>query len=155
MKHFPDRLERQAAAFSTVEVMVAVLICGLVFVGLYSGIGSGFSVVQLARENLRGTQILEEKLETIRLYRWDQVNDASFIPTNFVEEFYPAGTQSTSGLSYTGTVLIAEAPIAETYKDSLRQVTVQLQWKSGNVLRQREMTTFVSEYGLQHYIYGD
>ncbi|MHC1765813.1 MAG: hypothetical protein AB9869_16200 [Verrucomicrobiia bacterium] len=154
MKRLPDLSARQAAAFSTVEVMVAVLICGLVFVGLYSGIGSGFSVVQLARENLRGTQILEEKLETIRLYRWDQINDTSFIPTNFVEEFYPAGTQSTAGLSYTGKVTIIEAPITEFYKDSLRQVTVELQWKSGGVLRKREMTTFVSEYGLQHYIYG-
>lgn len=154
MKRLPERSARQAAAFSTVEVMVAVLICGLVFVGLYSGIGSGFSVVQLARENLRGTQILEEKLETIRLYRWDQINDTSFIPTNFVEEFYPTGTQSTSGLSYTGRVTIIEAPITEFYKDSLRQVTVELQWKSGGALRKREMTTFVSEYGLQHYIYG-
>jgi hypothetical protein len=133
---------------------VAVLVCGIVFVSLYSGLSSGFSFVQLARENLRATQIMEEKMETIRLYRWDQINQAGFIPTNFVQGFYPMATQSTAGLNYTGTVTIAAAPISEYYSNSLVQVTVDLNWKSGNVLRKREMTTFASQYGLQNYVYG-
>lgn len=133
---------------------MSVLVCGVVFVSLYSGISSGFGLVQLARENLRGTQILEEKMETIRLYRWDQINDTGFMPTNFIDVFYPSAAQATAGLSYTGTVTIVEAPIAESYKDSLKLVTVQLQWKSGNVLRKRQMSTFVSQYGLQPYVYN-
>jgi hypothetical protein len=142
-------------AFSTIEVLVAVLIAGIVFVTLYSGITSGFAFVQLMRENLRGIQIMEEKMETIRLYRWDQINEAGYIPTNFVDSFYPlTSTQSTSGLSYTGTVTIAAAPLTESYQDSLKQVTVNVSWKSGNTLRQRSMTTLVSQYGLQNYIYG-
>ena len=48
-----------------VEVLVAVSLVGIMFVSLYSGISSGFAVVQLARENLRATQILQEKMETI------------------------------------------------------------------------------------------
>jgi hypothetical protein len=143
-----------SAAFSTLEVLVAVLICGITFLGLYSGLSSGFAFVQLARENLRGTQILEEKMETIRLYRWDQINTSGFIPTNFVDVFYPLTTQSTAGLSYTGMVTIANAPLTEYYADSLRQVTIDLSWKSGQVVRKRQMTTFVSQYGLQNYIYG-
>jgi hypothetical protein len=141
------------AAFSTVEVLMAVLVCGLVFVSLYAGFSSGFSLVQLTRENLRATQILEEKMETIRLYRWDQITDSSFIPTNFVDVFYPVATQSTTGLSFTGTVTIASAPITEYYGDDLLQVTVDLRWVSGYVLRTRQMSTFVSRYGLQHYVY--
>jgi hypothetical protein len=142
------------AAFSTVEVLVAVLVCGIVFVTLYAGISSGFSFVQLTRENLRGIQIMEEKMETIRLYRWDQINQAGFIPTNFVDTFYPLATQATSGLRYTGAVTIADAPISEYYKDGLKQVSIDLSWKSGNTVRTRTMTTFVSQYGLQNYIYG-
>ena len=146
------RLAR-SAAFSTIEVLAAVLVCGVVFVSLYSGLSSGFAFVQLARENLRATQIMEEKMETIRLYRWDQINQTGFIPTNFVDVFYPLQTQSTGGLSYTGKVTIAAAPIAEYYADDLRQVTIDLSWFSGNAVRKRQMTTLVSRHGLQHYIY--
>src|SRR5690242_4531464 len=90
----PLSVPRRAAAFSTMEVLVGVMVCGIVFVGLYSGLSSGFSFIQLARENLRGTQIMEEKMETLRLYRWDQINQSGFIPTNFVDTFYPLGTNS-------------------------------------------------------------
>jgi hypothetical protein len=141
------------SAFSTVEVMVAIMVCGLVFVSLYSCLSSGFAFVQLARENLRATQIMEQKMETIRLYTWDQINQAGFIPTNFVESFYPLGTQSTAGLNYTGTVTVADSGLTESYAADLKQVNVSLSWVSGKVRRTRQMNTFVSRYGLQQYVY--
>jgi hypothetical protein len=148
------RASASLAGFSVVEVMVAVLVCGLVFVSLYSGISSGFGFVQLARENLRATQIMEEKMETIRLYRWDQITQAGFIPTNFVDKFYPLGaTQGIGGLTYTGQLTVVDAPLTEYYKDDLKHVTVDVSWKSGNAVRKRQMTTLVSRYGLQHYVY--
>lgn len=140
------------SAFSFVEVLVAAAICGIMFLTLYAGFSSGFVVLQLSRENLRGTQILQEKLETIRLYNWDQLTNVSFIPANFVDTFYP-GTQSTSGITYTGKVTIAAAPISESYSNDLRLITVEVQWISANVLRKRDMSTLVSRYGLQNYIY--
>jgi hypothetical protein len=140
------------AAFSFVEALVAVTICGLMFLTLYAGFSSGFAILQLSRENLRGTQILQEKMETFRLYSWDQLTDASFIPTDFVDTFYP-GTQSTSGISYTGKVTIAAAPISESYSNELRLITVEVEWVSAKVLRKRDMSTLVSRYGLQNYIY--
>jgi Tfp pilus assembly protein PilV len=155
----PTKKQRRIAspalrAFSTIEVLTAVLICGVTFLGLYSGISSGFGFVQLARENLRGTQIMEEKMETIRLYRWDQINEVGFIPTNFVDVFYPLAAQGAMGLSYTGVVTIANTGLTEYYADAMKQVTIDLSWKSGKALRKRQMTTFVSQYGLQNYVYG-
>lgn len=138
--------------FTTVEIMVSVAIVGITFVALYLGLSSGFGVVQLARENLRGTQILQEKMETIRLYTWDQITNNGFIPTNFVEDFF-ASTGGVSGLVYTGSVIIASAPVTEVYSNDLKQVTIKVQWKSGGVLRNREMVTFVAKNGLQNYIY--
>jgi type II secretory pathway pseudopilin PulG len=140
------------SAFSLIEVVVAVGLAGIMFVSLYAGISSGFAVVQLARENLRGTQILQEKMETLRLYTWEQLTTVGFIPTNFTDVFY-ATTQSASGLTYTGMVSIASAPVTEAYSNDLKQITVRVTWTSANVLREREMTTFVSRYGLQNYIY--
>jgi len=55
------------SAFTLVEVMVAVWLGAIMFVGLYLGFSQGFAVIQLTRENLRATQILQEKAETIRL----------------------------------------------------------------------------------------
>ena len=140
------------AAVSLIEVLVAVSIGGIMFISLYSGFSTGFAVVQLARENLRGAQILQEKMETIRLYTWDQINTSGFIPTNFTDVFY-ASTQSASGLTYTGMVTIANAPFTETYSNDVKLITVEVTWASVNVLRRRQMTTFVSRYGLQNYIY--
>src|SRR5687768_18127569 len=101
----PSSLREQA--YSLVEVLVAVVVLGVMFVSLYSGFSAGFAIIELARENLRATQILQEKMETIRLYTWDQINTAGFIPTNFVENFYAVGATNASGLVYTGRVTIA------------------------------------------------
>ncbi|MBU6401926.1 MAG: prepilin-type N-terminal cleavage/methylation domain-containing protein [Verrucomicrobia bacterium] len=140
------------AAFSLVEVLVAVSIVGVLFVTMYVGITSGFGVVQVARENQRATQILLEKMETIRLYSWDQLSTPGFIPASFSSSFYTTNGVGT-GILYTGSVAIAAAPITESYSNDLVQVTVQIGWMSGNVARSRSMSTFVSRYGLQNYIY--
>jgi prepilin-type N-terminal cleavage/methylation domain-containing protein len=153
--------ERSVNAFSLIEVLVALAILGITFVSLYSGVSAGIAMVRLNRENLRATQIMEEKMETIRLYTWNQVTNPGFIPTNFSEAFYRVtnivntNIVSNPGITYTGTVSITAAPIgaAAAYASDLRQVTVQLQWVSGKSLRQRDMSTFVSRYGVQNYVY--
>jgi prepilin-type N-terminal cleavage/methylation domain-containing protein len=143
-----------AGAFTLVEVMVALSVGAIMFVGLYAGFSTGFAVIQVARENLRAVQILQEKMETIRLYNWNQVTNVGFIPTNFVETFYSVGTNVSSGILYTGAISIGRAPMDhENYAHDLRMVSVHLTWESGKVLRKREMHTLVSRYGLQNYIY--
>lgn len=139
-------------AFALAEMIISMGILAVMFVALYAGISSGFGVVQLARENLRGTQILQEKMETIRLYTWDQIIKPGFIPTNFTEDFF-ASTSNVSGLVYTGSVSIVSAPVSEVYSGDLKQVTITVNWKSGGVGRKREMSTFVAKNGLQTYIY--
>ncbi|MEK7675594.1 MAG: prepilin-type N-terminal cleavage/methylation domain-containing protein [Verrucomicrobiota bacterium] len=146
--------QRSSPAFSIIEILVAMSIVGVMFVALYSGFSAGFAVVQLSRENLRATQILQEKMETIRLYTWDQINTPGFIPTRFTDTFYPSVTNQTdTGLIYTGTVSLATAPITESYSNDLKLITIKVEWSSVGVLRKREMRTLVSHYGLQNYIY--
>jgi len=137
------------------EVLVAAAIIGVQFVTLYLGMTQGFGIVQVARENLRATQILQEKMETIRLYTWDQITNNGFIPTTFAASFYPAG-QTNQGLNYQGTMTISNVPAPlsnASYASDLKLVVVQVNWTSGNVQRQRDMRTLVSHYGLQNYIY--
>ena len=143
---------RTRAAYSLMEVLIAVAVGGIVFVSLYAGFSSGIAVVQLARENLRAVQILQEKMETVRLYTWEQINTANFIPTNFTDVFFTS-TQSSGGLIYTGIVTIADAPLTESYSNDLKQISVKVSWLSGKAPRERQMSTLVSRYGLQNYIY--
>jgi len=141
------------SGFTLVDVTFGIAISALLFMTLYLGFAQGFAVIQLARENLRATQILQEKMETTWLYTWDQINTPGFIPTSFQSSFYPAGPQSGKGIIYQGTMAVTDAPVAESYGGSLKQVVVQVNWVSGSVRRQRQMTTLVSRYGLHNYIY--
>jgi hypothetical protein len=124
----------------------------VVFVSLYTGISNGFAFAKVTRENLRATQILQEKMETIRLYTWEQLNTPGFVPTNFLEGFYVSGTNN-GGVVYKGQVTIEKSPMTEVYSNNLKQVTIQLAWKSGNVVRTQKMVTLTAKHGLQNYIY--
>jgi len=137
-------------AFTLLEGMVGVGAMGILIVALYTGMTSGFGMVRFARENLRATQVLQEKFEAMRLYTWDQVNSNGFIPATFSAPIY---TASDTNSVYQGTVRISSAGFSEPYGDDLRMVTVQLNWKSGNTPRKRTMSSYVARYGLQNYIY--
>jgi Tfp pilus assembly protein PilE len=143
-----------ATGFTILEVVIGVAAVGLLFVTFYTGFTQGFAVIQTARENLRATQILEEKMETIRLYRWEQVTDDEFIPDTFTAPFYAVGTNVAAGVTYQGALTITNVSMPEaSYATNMRMVIVQLRWNSGNVERFREMRTLVTRYGLQQYIY--
>lgn len=145
---------KSARAFSLVEVLIAVGIVGVIFFSLYSAISSGFAIIQVSRENLRATQVLQEKMEVIRLYRWDQVNSNGFVPTSFVEPFYATNiATNTTGLLYYGTLVVTNAPVTEVYSNDLRLISATVTWTSNNKQRERSMSTLVSRYGLQNYIY--
>jgi len=135
--------------------MVAIAVTTVMGTALYAGIGVAFSQLRLSRENLRATQILEGKMEIVRQYNWNQVATfAGFIPTKFTESFYANNPTNTSAnFVYTGTVTITNAPITESYSNDLKMIRINLAWKSGGIIHTRQATTFVSQYGLQRYVY--
>jgi hypothetical protein len=107
--------------------------------------------MQLARENLRATQIMLEKTETLRLYSWDQVNTTNFIPTEFTAPYDPNSTNS--GITYNGTLQVSSSGLATTYGGNVKKVTVTLNWQTRGLSRTRTFTTYVSRSGLQSYVY--
>lgn len=143
------------SAFTLVEVMVGVAVTALMGMALYAGIGFAFNQLRISRENLRAVQILEGKMEIVRQYNWDQVvNLPGFIPSTFTESFFANNpTNTPANFIFTGTVTVTNAPITETYSNDLRMINIKLTWKSGGILHQRQATTFVSQYGLQRYVY--
>jgi type II secretory pathway pseudopilin PulG len=150
---------RANGGFTLVDALVAMAIAGVMFVALYAGLSAGFRVIKLARENTRATQIMLEKMETIRLYTWNQITNPNFIPSGkWVAPYYSvAGT--TSSLYYTGQISIAAADVTDgaggtaSYAPNMRKVTVMVEWdQMGNQPRRRTMETYVTRNGLQNYV---
>ncbi len=140
-------------AFSLVEVAFGMALAGVMLTALYTGLTYGFSVMKLARENTRATQILVEKMETIRLYNWDQINTPSFLPPTFDVDYYPMGGDTNHGTIYHGTLAVSDTSLTAGYAGDMKKITVTLNWMTGGLPRTRTLSTYVSRYGLQNYIY--
>ena len=142
---------RKMAAFSIIEVTVGMGVVGTSMAALFSGYTTGFFTMQMARENLRATQIMLEKTETLRLYSWEQINTPGFIPATFTNTYDP--NSQSKGVTYQGTLSVTSAPISSSYSNNMRQVTVTVNWATGSLNRSRTLTTYVARNGLQSYIY--
>lgn len=143
------------AAMTLVEVVLGIGLMSVMMVAFYAGFAYAFSEIRLSRENVRATQILEECMELMRVVNWDQANTANYIPTTFTAPFYAGNVTNAPAddFLYTGKVTVTNAPVTESYAADLKMINVQLSWISGKVKRKREMTTFVSQYGFQRYVY--
>ena len=69
----------QETAYTIPEVMVAVLVVAIMMICLYGGFSSSFTMTKIAREDLRATQILMQRMETIRLYTWTQLLNTNYV----------------------------------------------------------------------------
>src|SRR5712691_10097774 len=117
--------KRREEAYTMVEVVVAIFILGIMVVSLFAGFSSGFAVVQLARENLRATQIMVQKMETVRLLKWTQILDTNnFLQSTFSDYYDPYGTNTqTAGVMYRGFVTTnAVTGVPNDYKDNMRAI---------------------------------
>ena len=147
------RSSRRTGGFTLTEVTWAMLIVGVSGGALLSGFPGGFFNLKLARENLRATQIMLERTETIRLYSWGQVT-TNYIPPTFSEPYDPNAAQGHKGFNYIGSISIQPVNIADSsYSNDMRMVTVRLNWQTGGMNRHREITTYIARNGLQNYIY--
>lgn len=137
-----------------VEVVLATGILAIMAGALIGTFNCGFLLMQSVRENQRATQILMEKLETIRLYSWTQVNTPGFIPTYFSDDYDPQGTTGHRGTRYYGVIRLSPAPFSTGYSANIRQIQITLLWTSrGSTSHVRSASTFVAKDGVQNYVY--
>src|SRR6266849_2645612 len=88
--------------YTLVEALAAAVILGFVATSIYWALASGFTLIQTTRENLRGSQVLLQKIESIRLFTWSQINDTpNYLTSNFRADYGPSGrTSPTGGTKY-------------------------------------------------------
>jgi uncharacterized protein (TIGR02598 family) len=143
-----------ARAATLVEVVIAVSIVAIAGAALFSVLGYGFNLTQALRENQRGTQILLEKVETVRLYNWDQVNSNGFIPSSFTAVYDPQGSSGSAGITYYGGVSVEAFPGGRDYHTNMRLITITLNWtNTSNRGQQRQLVTAVARDGEQNYVW--
>ena len=140
-------------AYTLAEILVCVLIINIGAAGLMGCFKYAFFVTGLFRENQRATQVMLERAEAIRLCSWDQVRSNGFIPPTFTDYFDPTASTNTKGVVYNGTVAITPFPFNTSYKDSMRQLTLIVQWQSGAINRHRTNVTYIAKDGIQNYVY--
>lgn len=142
-----------AAAFTLLEVLLAALVTVLMVVNLYAGFIHGFQVIRITRENRQAVQVLQDKLETARLYSWEQITNG-FIPASFTGVLSTGSEEWQGGIPYTGSLSIVDAPTTAAYSNELKLLVFEVNWTSGAHPRQERMCTLVSKYGLHNYIYA-
>jgi hypothetical protein len=155
--------QRVESAFSLIEAVVGATMVTILFVSLYAGMSEGFAVTKVARENLRATQIMLERMEGIRLYNWDQLVSSNMIPLNFTSYYYPLASAGQShGIPYVGTFAISNVNFpspAPSYANDMRLITVRIWWTNSlgtsQVARSRQMQSLVGRLGVQNYVYNN
>lgn len=154
-QRFPARKAQQASTI--VEVVVATVIIAIAGAGVITSVNYGLFIMQMARENARASQIMLERLESVRLYNWAEVTNAGYVPTTFTDVYDPQAATNSQGAVYSGTLTVADPVFSSTspsYSTSMRQFTVNLQWTTnGKVPHNRSLTTYVAKDGLQNYVY--
>jgi len=154
-----QRTRRRQHAATLLEVTFSVAIICLLFVSLYGGMARGFAFTELARENLRGTQIILERAEGLRLYNWDQLVYSNVIPCAFTNFYDPlAANTESQGIAYYGTMVVADLDpnliSAPSYATNMRMVTISITWTNAQVPHTRTVVTYVAKNGVQNYVYN-
>jgi len=146
---------KESLGFSLVESVVAMALVGITFIALYAGITSCLFMIRMAREDTRASQILVEKMEAIRTYSWDQVSSNGFIPATFSVPYYSDEATNGNSLVYEGVVSIKNVPFSTNYTNQMKEIKVALNWKTRDLLRTRELSSYVARYGLQRYVFNE
>jgi hypothetical protein len=113
-------------------------------------------LIRGARENLRATQIMVNRMEGIRLFTFDQLSDTSLLPRDFTEYYYASDTNN-PGIAYTGVVTVVPAALsspASSYSTNMYKVTVSLTWQSVGPVQTRQMSTYCARWGVQNYVWS-
>src|SRR6266478_2162337 len=109
MKTGPNNCPRDSSpeqAYTMAEVLVAIAALAIMMVSLFAGYSSGFMIVQMTRENLRATQIMVQEIEDVRLYKWSQVTNSTYLKQDFTNWYVPPSGKPL----YVGLITVTNAP---------------------------------------------
>ena len=91
----PHRIAQQAG-FALIECSIATAISALFLGSLFLMNSSAMDTIQMARESACASQVLQQRIESMRIANWHQVTDASWLLANLLNTDAPGASQLTS-----------------------------------------------------------
>src|SRR5213593_4910308 len=77
LRNVSNRRGERVLGFTLTETVLALLVVGVMITSLYATFTFGYGSVRLAREDLRATQILLQRMEMVRLTAFTNLNNAT------------------------------------------------------------------------------
>src|SRR3982750_4930561 len=84
---------QQPAAFALIECTIATAISALFLGSLFLMNSSAMDTIQMARESACASQVLQQRIESMRIANWHQVTDASWLLANLMNADAPGANQ--------------------------------------------------------------
>src|SRR2546425_389426 len=104
------RARKASFGFTLVETMVATMVAATMLSAHYLAFASGFAIVTVTREDLRASQIMLQRMETIRLCGYSDLTNAAKYPPSVTQYYDEKGqTNGNGGAAYTVTHQTASA----------------------------------------------
>ena len=86
----------EQAAFALVECTMATAVSALFLGSLFLMNSSAMDTIQMARESACASQVLQQRIESMRIANWHQVTDANWLRTNLLNADAPGASQLTN-----------------------------------------------------------
>jgi hypothetical protein len=160
----PAGASRREAGDSFTRMLAGIAILSVAATGLYGALSPAYRALRSTREELRASQIVMKKAETLCLLDRNQVCETNHQGKPLFVEPYsarhaprtPGGVQYTGYLS-TGAPTAAGQP-ANTSRGHLRSVTVTLCWTNAEdakpTVHRREIQARLAPNGMPKYVWG-
>ena len=135
---------RHSHAFTITEVAVVTAILGILLSSILVLVSQGSRYLHDIRLTARASQVLQQKMEDIRLLTWDQLTNYPAVWTN------SAGTYGSYTMTITTNAFDSYAGATTVLK-----VTVTTAWTnfSSRRIETNRLTTLVTNRGLNNYIF--
>src|SRR5437588_12251961 len=86
-------LTTEQTAFALIECTIATAISALFLGSLFLVNSSAMDTLQMARESACASQVLQQRIEAMRIANWHQVTDANWLLTNLLNADAPGSNQ--------------------------------------------------------------
>src|SRR5436309_8510751 len=86
-------LRTNQTAFTLIECTIATAISALFLGSLFLVNSSAMDTLQMARESACASQVLQQRIEAMRIANWHQVTDANWLLTNLLNADAPGASQ--------------------------------------------------------------
>src|SRR5213080_543493 len=78
------RTRAERTGFALIECTIATAISALFLGSLFLMNSSAMDTIKMARESAAASQVLQQRIESMRIANWHQVTDASWIQANLL-----------------------------------------------------------------------